>query len=82
MRIIIAGCGEMGFHLSKLLAKEEHDKYIINLLNEHSDLRKYDLEKNMGYGTKNHITAISKYGYSKFHRFSYRIKNLNNFKKK
>ena len=30
MRIIIAGCGEMGFHLSKLLAKEEHDIVIID----------------------------------------------------
>tara|TARA_Y100000991_G_C21948817_1_gene338753 strand:+ start:585 stop:1214 length:630 start_codon:yes stop_codon:yes gene_type:complete len=67
---------------ASIIAKEEHDRYIIELLNEHSDLRKYDLEKNMGYGTKNHIIAISNYGYSKFHRFSYRIKNLNNFKKK
>ena len=30
MKIIIAGCGEMGFHLSKLLAKEEHDIVLID----------------------------------------------------
>ena len=30
MRIIIAGAGEMGFHLAKLLAAEEHDIVIID----------------------------------------------------
>ena len=30
MKIIIVGCGEMGFHLSKLLAKEEHDIVLID----------------------------------------------------
>ena len=41
MKIIIAGCGEMGFHLSKLLAKEEHD---IVLIDKDSDvLKKADI---------------------------------------
>ena len=30
MKIIIAGTGEVGFHLSKLLAQEEHDIVIID----------------------------------------------------
>ena len=29
MKIIIAGCGEMGFHLSKLLAKDEHNNIVL-----------------------------------------------------
>ncbi len=34
MRIIIAGAGEMGFHLAKLLAAEEHDIVIIDTNSE------------------------------------------------
>jgi len=34
MRIIIAGAGEMGFHLAKLLAAEEHDIVIIDTKGE------------------------------------------------
>lgn len=34
MRIIIAGAGEMGFHLAKLLAAEEHDIVIVDTNSE------------------------------------------------
>ena len=37
MKIIIAGTGEVGFHLSKLLAQEEHDIVIIDN-NRHKSL--------------------------------------------
>ena len=30
MKIIIAGTGEVGFHLSKLLAQESHDIVVID----------------------------------------------------
>jgi len=30
----------------------------------------------MGYGTKNHIEAIKKYGQTTFHRKSFIIKNI------
>ena len=30
----------------------------------------------MGYGTRNHIEAIKNYGYSDYHRKSYKIKQL------
>ena len=36
----------------------------------------YGFEKHKGYGTKNHIEAIKKYGYSVLHRKSYKIKSL------
>lgn len=37
---------------------------------------KYGWEKNAGYGTKHHIEAIKKYGYSDIHRLSFKIKGL------
>lgn len=61
---------------ASILAKVEHDRYIRNLVNEQMELAKYDLLNNMGYGTKNHIKAISEHGYSDYHRKSYKIKSL------
>ena len=34
--------------------------------------KKYDLLKNMGYGTKNHINGINKFGISKFREKSFK----------
>ena len=36
----------------------------------------YGLAKNRGYLSPSHIEAIKKYGYSKIHRKSYKIKSL------
>ena len=62
--------------LASIIAKVEHDNYIISLVKENPELEKYDLLNNMGYGTNNHINAIQKYGYTKYHRLSYKIKKL------
>ena len=61
---------------ASILAKVEHDKYIKKLVQENSEIEKYDLLNNMGYGTKKHIEAIKSYGYSNYHRRSYKIKSL------
>ena len=61
---------------ASIIAKVEHDNYIKNLVYENPYLEKYDLLSNMGYGTKNHINAIKKFGYTKYHRLSYKIKDL------
>jgi ribonuclease HII len=61
---------------ASILAKVSHDRYIKDLVNQHLDLAKYDLLNNMGYGTKKHIQAISQYGYTDYHRKSYKIKSL------
>lgn len=63
---------------ASILAKVAHDRYIQELVDKNFYLFKYDLLNNMGYGTKKHIQAISEYGYTKFHRRSYKIKKLNN----
>ena len=58
---------------ASILAKEFHDKHIKDILNENQELNeKYDLEKNMGYGTKKHIEGLNKYGPSKYHRMTFK----------
>jgi len=59
---------------ASILAKESHDNHIKELIEKNNELNNYDLINNMGYGTKKHIEAISKYGYSSYHRKSFIIK--------
>ena len=58
---------------ASILAKVEHDRYIKELCEKEPDLKKYDLENNMGYGTKKHIDAINQYGSSEYHRKTFGI---------
>jgi ribonuclease HII len=59
---------------ASILAKTERDKYIEELCEEYPELKeKYGLEKNKGYGTKQHLDGIKKYGISKWHRKTYGI---------
>ena len=54
-----------------ILAKTYRDNYILNLVKENPDLEKYGIHKNKGYGTKEHMDAIKKYGITKWHRESF-----------
>lgn len=64
---------------ASILAKESHDEYIKNLCNENPDLNeKYDLLKNMGYGTAKHTEGIKNHGFSEYHRKTFKIKKLGN----
>ena len=59
---------------ASILAKVEHDWYIEELCKKKPELNeKYDLLNNMGYGTKNHMDNIKKYGISEYHRRSFGI---------
>lgn len=59
--------------MASILAKEEHDRYIIELCNTYPMLNdRYDLLNNMGYGTKKHLDGIKMYGISEFHRKSFK----------
>ena len=61
---------------ASILAKEYHDEHIKNLLNLDPTLdSKYNLLKNMGYGTKAHREGIKQYGLSEYHRKSFKLKN-------
>lgn len=58
---------------ASIIAKEYHDEYIKQLCVENPDLHtKYDLENNMGYGTKKHLDGLNIHGNSKFHRKSFK----------
>ena len=62
---------------ASILAKEYHDLHIEKLCQDNNDLDiKYNILKNMGYGTKKHIDGIKEHGYSTYHRSSFHIKSL------
>jgi ribonuclease HII len=62
----------MGIAAASIIAKVAHDEYISELCGEYPELNeRYGLEKNVGYGTKQHLDGILKYGISQWHRKSY-----------
>ena len=64
---------------ASILAKEAHDRFIEELCDKNPELNtRYDLLKNMGYGTKKHIEGIKEYGLSDYHRKTFKIKQLQN----
>lgn len=65
---------------ASILAKVHRDKIMDNLSEKY---QKYKIYKNKGYGTKEHLEAIEKYGPSDMHRFSFEpIKSYNHNRKK
>jgi ribonuclease HII len=57
---------------ASIIAKEYHDNYILKLCIKHPELNdKYNISKNMGYPTKEHINGINTYGITKYHRQTY-----------
>jgi ribonuclease HII len=58
---------------ASILAKVYHDEYIEKLLEEEPELKVYDWENNMCYGTKKHMEAIKEHGISKYHRKTFGI---------
>ena len=59
---------------ASILAKVERDKYIQELCDKYPNLDEYyGIAKNKGYGTRQHIDGIKKYGISKWHRKTFGI---------
>jgi len=59
---------------ASIIAKVERDK----IMQEYDRLYpQYGFNKNKGYGTKEHISSIKKYGFCPIYRKSYSIKGLN-----
>ena len=58
---------------ASIIAKVTRDIIMIKFSKVYS---KYNLHKNMGYGTKDHLLALSKYGITNIHRKSFKIKNI------
>ncbi len=51
----------MSIAAASIIAKVEHDRYILKLVEEYPYLEKYDIQNNMGYGSKKHLLAITEY---------------------
>ena len=58
---------------ASILAKVTHDRAIYE---QAKKFPHYGFEKHKGYGTKQHIEMIKKYGYCELHRRTYKIKEL------
>jgi ribonuclease HII len=68
---IIKGDGKyLSIAAASILAKTYRDDYMIELCRLFPD---YKWSKNKGYPTKEHRTAIKKYGATKFHRMSFSL---------
>jgi len=63
--IIHGDCVSLSIAAASIIAKVERDSLMIKMNQRYSY---YQWFKNKGYGTKNHIEAIKKYGPSRFHR--------------
>ena len=54
---------------ASIIAKVSRDRLVTNLS---KNFKKYNWAKNAGYGTRDHVMAIEKYGVTKFHRKSFK----------
>lgn len=61
---------------ASILAKTHHDEYIKKICETNSNLCKYGLLRNQGYGTKEHREAIKMFGLTEFHRKTFKLKNI------
>ena len=65
---------------ASIIAKVSRDKLMFKMS---ESFKKYKWDSNAGYGTKDHIKAIRKYGITKFHRKTFNpIHNILSLKKK
>ena len=58
---------------ASILAKEYHDDYIKNLIENNDHFLNYGWDTNMSYGTEKHIKGIIEYGITEYHRKSFGI---------
>jgi len=64
----------VGIAAASIIAKNRHDDLIWKLCEEYPELdTRYDLSKNVGYGTKKHLEGIKAHGISQFHRRTFGI---------
>ena len=64
---------------ASIIAKVSRDRLIAKMSKKYI---KYSWDKNAGYGTKNHLSAIKKFGITKYHRKTFKpIHNMLSLKK-
>ena len=63
---------------ASILAKVSRDKHIEQYIEKYPDYDdKYGLLSNKGYAAKKHIEGIKTFGYTEYHRKSFKLKCLN-----
>lgn len=68
-RAIVKGDGKsLSIAAASIIAKVTRDRIMLKL---HEKFPQYGWDKNSGYGTKQHLEAIQKYGITEFHRRSF-----------
>ncbi len=74
VKSIVAGDNQyLSIAAASIIAKEYHDEHIEELCNENPQyVEKYNLLKNMGYGTKEHMKGIEEHGITIYHRKSFK----------
>ncbi len=72
----------VGIAAASILAKNARDDYISDLCKKHECLNEYyNLEKNVGYATKDHLNGIKEHGITQWHRRTFGIcKNYDKIK--
>ena len=60
---------------ASIIAKVEHDRYILDMCEKFPILKNYDIHNNKGYGTQLHMDAIKKLGLTSEHRNSFKCNN-------
>lgn len=68
-----------GVGAASIIAKDTKD---LLMFEHHKKYPMYNFINNSGYCTKEHIEAIKKHGYCEYHRKSYNIKSLEEWKNK
>ena len=63
----------VGIAAASILAKVHHDECILDLCEKYEYLKQYGWEKNMCYGTKQHMDSIKQIGVTPFHRRSFKV---------
>ena len=59
----------MAIAAASILAKTARDNYVLELCEQYPLLKeRYGMDKNMGYGTKQHLDGIRQYGITQWHR--------------
>ena len=62
----------MAIAAASILAKTARDDYVLEMCEKHPILsEQYGLDKNVGYGTKTHMSGIQEYGITQWHRRSF-----------
>lgn len=63
---------EAAISAASIVAKSSRDIYMRRLVETHPFLKDYEIEKNVGYWRRPHADALKAWGYTAFHRWTYK----------